>query len=258
MLKRIVLHREKAKRLKNKIKKALFYPCAVIGIAIIITCFFITVIIPQFAELFVRTGSPLPLPTQFVIYSSIFLKHNLLFIVLFLILLIYMIILIRKFNQKAALFCDQRILKLPIIGKLLKKSMIARLATTLNTTFSAGIPLLEALQSSRFIANNHLFTQTIQQAGEFIEQGQSLHEAFEKTDFFPEIVIQMIAIGEETGKLDDMFEKIIDFYETEVEYITDVLVQLLEPTITIILGIMTGGLIIAMYLPIFKLGMVIK
>jgi type IV pilus assembly protein PilC len=257
MLERIVIYQEKMMHLKNKIKKALFYPSIVAGTAITVICIFIIFVIPQFADFFSNFNVPLPLPTRILISTTHFLQHYLCIIILLASILTYIGILLRKCNQNIALLIDKQILTLPLFGKIFRKSMVAKLAYSLHAMLSAGIPLVDALQSLHFLSNNHLFNRAIQHTDQLIEQGYPFHDALQTTKIFPKTFTQMVAIGEETGKLDTILQKVSDIYETEVTHLVDELIQLLEPSITVILGIMIGGLTIAMYLPIFKLGMMI-
>ena len=256
MLVRVANHKEKTALLKNKVKKALFYPIAVLTIAIIVTSILLIFVVPQFAELFSGFGATLPWLTQLVIsianqFSTFW------WLILFLIFPIFLCRFYQKKNKKFAFIIDRLILQLPFFGKLIRKSIIARLTRTLATIFDSGIPLIEALNALPLIANNLVFRQGINEIQTAIKRGETLQQALKKTHLFPNMSIQMVAIGEEAGKLSAMLEKVAEFYETEVDQMVDGLSQLLEPLIMAVLGVIIGGLVIAMYLPIFKLGTVI-
>ena len=254
MLKRMIQYKKKTADLKNKVKKALLYPCTVVVTAVIVTSILLIFVIPQFESLFSGFGAQLPLLTRMVIQTAHFLKFHWWWILFCFMIPITLIKFLKQRNKKFAIFLDKHILHIPIFGQMIKKSIIARLMRTLATTFSIGVPLLEALQTLKGIANNLAFSQALVQVHDNIQHGQPLHKSLQKCHLFPIISIQMVAIGEETGKLDDMLETLADFYETQIDRMVNNLNQLLEPLIMGILGIFIGGLVIAMYLPIFKLG----
>lgn len=257
LLERIVVHREKIEILKGKIKKLLFYPCAVVVTAMVVTYILLAFVVPQFADLFSGFGVQLPFLTRLVINLSIFLQQFWWVLVASAVLPFATIIVLKRRNMNFANFFDAMLLKTPIFGNFLRKSIIARLMRTLATTFDAGMPLLESLYLLQDVANNRRFCVALGEIYNAVSKGQTLYQSLQISGLFPNIVVQMVAIGEEAGKLPDMLEKAANFYEHEVNQLIDKLNQLLEPMIMIILGIVVGGLVIAMYLPIFNLGMVI-
>ncbi|MGD9152781.1 MAG: type II secretion system F family protein [Gammaproteobacteria bacterium] len=257
LLECIIIHREKMEILKGKIKKTLFYPCAVIIIAAMVAYILLVFVVPQFADLFSGFGVQLPFLTRLVINLSNLLQRFWWILVLSLILPWIAIIILKRRSISFANFFDAMMLKIPIFGNFLRKSIIARLMRTLATTFAAGMPLLESLCLLRDVANNQRFRVVLGEIYNAVSKGQTLYQSLQISGLFPNIVVQMVAIGEEAGKLPDMLEKAANFYEYEVNQLVDKLNQLLEPVIMIILGIVVGGLVIAMYLPIFNLGMVI-
>ena len=248
MLDHIAHHQEKTENLKRKIKKALLYPTAILATAIIVTAVLLVFVVPQFAKLFHDFGAELPVYTQLVIKISTIIKNNFLFIIL----AIISIIMVFRYTNT-----DKMILKVPIMGKILIKAIIARFSRTLAITFKAGLPLAEALQIIADTVNNKVYQQAILTIREQVASGHTISSAIIDNSLFPNRARQMITIGEESGSLDVMLIKIAEYYENEVNYLVDNLNNLLEPTIMVILGILIGGLIIGMYLPIFRLGTVI-
>ncbi|KPJ67496.1 MAG: hypothetical protein AMJ43_04370 [Coxiella sp. DG_40] len=257
MLNHIANHHEKIEAQKRKIKKALLYPSVIFLIAIIVSVVLLILIIPQFVELFHNFGAELPIYTQFIIKLSTIIRSKGLFILLVIIALIFTYKMIKRHCKMFAIFSDKIILKIPIIGTVLKKSIIARFCRTLAITFNAGIPLSEALQIIAETCDNQIFQQTIFNIRQQIFAGQNIISAMEDNTLFPNRAVQMITIGEQSGTLDKMLVKIAEYYDVEVNYLVDNLNNLLEPLIMVILGILIGGLIIGMYLPIFKLGTII-
>ncbi|MGD9107644.1 MAG: type II secretion system F family protein [Gammaproteobacteria bacterium] len=257
LLERIIAHREKMEILKSKVKKTLFYPCAVIVVAAMVAYILLVFVVPQFADLFSGFGVQLPFLTRLVINLSIFLQQFWWVLMLSLVLPSITITVLKRRSISFANFFDAMRLKIPIFGNFLRKSIIARLMRTLATTFAAGMPLLESLCLLQDVANNRRFCAVLEEIRNAVSKGQTLHQSLQISGLFPNIVVQMVAIGEEAGKLPDMLEKAANFYEYEVNQLVNKLNQLLEPMIMIILGIVVGGLVIAMYLPIFNLGMVI-
>jgi type IV pilus assembly protein PilC len=257
LLERVVAYREKIENLKKKIKKTLFYPCAVIVIAAVVTWVLLVFVVPRFAELFAGFGAQLPLLTRLIINLSNFMQKFWWLILLGLISPVIAVIVLRRNSQICANFFDSLVLKCPILGGILQKSIITRLMQTLATTFATGVPLLDCLRLLQNVANNRRFYAVLGQIHDSVSKGQTLYQSLQVSGLFPNIIIQMVAIGEEAGKLTDMLEKAANFYEEEVNQLVNRLNQLLEPIIMVILGIVVGGLVIAMYLPIFNLGMVI-
>jgi type IV pilus assembly protein PilC len=257
MLKHIANYQEQNAAMKRKIKKALFYPAAILGTAIIVTSLLLIFVIPQFAQLFHGFGAELPVYTQLIIKLADYLKKYSLFILLGIIGIIIVGKIAKKRYLGFAKLLDKIILHLPIIGQIVKKAIIARLCHTLAITFKAGLPLSEALQIITQTCDNKVYQEVLIIMQDQVAAGQTISSVMQNNPLFPFRTIQMITIGEESGSLDTMLIKIAEIYESEVNFITDNLNNLLEPAIMIILGILIGGLIIGMYLPIFKLGSVI-
>ncbi|MFT6898862.1 MAG: type IV pilus assembly protein PilC [Paraglaciecola sp.] len=254
---RIAIYKEKAEALKSKIKKAMFYPLAVIVVAFIVTTILLIFVVPQFEEIFNSFGAELPAFTQFVLGISRFLQNNGIFVGAG---LIAFAILFKKAHQKSKKLrdsVDAKILKIPVIGAILKKAAVARFSRTLATTFAAGVPLMSALESAAGASGNAIFRDAILFIKKEVAGGIQMNTAMRATGVFPEMVTQMIAIGEEAGAVDEMLSKIATIYEAEVDDMVDGLTSLLEPMIMAVLGVVIGGLIVAMYLPIFEMGNVI-
>jgi type IV pilus assembly protein PilC len=257
LLDKIATYKEKTEALKKKVKKALFYPAAVMVVAIVVTVILLIFVIPQFESLFKGFGADLPAFTQFVIDMSRGLQNNGVFIAMVVAAAVYAFIYFKKRSKKMREFLDRALLKFPIIGPIMYKSAIARFARTLSTMFAAGVPLVEALESVAGACGNIVFENAVMKMRDEVATGQRLQRAMENTGLFPNMVIQMIAVGEEAGALDAMSGKVATFYEAEVDNAVDSMSSLLEPLIMAILGVLVGGLVIAMYLPIFKLGAVV-
>ncbi|MEX2517048.1 MAG: type II secretion system F family protein [Gammaproteobacteria bacterium] len=257
LLHKIATYQEKTETLKGKIKKALFYPLAVIVVAFIVTAILLIFVIPQFEELFSGFGADLPAPTLFVITLSKAFQEWWWAIFGGIGGVIYVLIESKRRSRKFAHFLDRVMLKLPIIGEILNKAALARFARTLSTMFAAGTPLVEAMVSVAGAAGNIVYSEAIMEMRDEIATGTQLQSAMRDTGLFPNMVIQMVAIGEEAGSLDQMLGKVADFYEEEVDNAIDSLSSLLEPLIMAFLGVIIGGLVVAMYLPIFKMGQVV-
>ena len=257
LLDKIATYKEKTEALKKKVKKALFYPSAVMAVAAIVTTILLIYVIPQFEVLFKDFGADLPAFTQFVIGMSRWLQDNGIVLAMFLAGAVYTFIYFHKRSKAMREWLDRMFLKVPIIGPILYKSAIARFARTLSTMFAAGVPLVEALESVAGATGNIVFENAVMKMRDEVATGQRLQRAMENTGLFPNMVIQMIAVGEEAGALDAMSGKVASFYEAEVDNAVDSMSALLEPLIMAILGVLVGGLVIAMYLPIFKLGAVV-
>ncbi len=257
LLHKVALYKEKAESLKGKIKKALFYPTAVLVVAFIVQAILLIFVIPQFAELFKGFGADLPAFTQFVLHlSNLFQTYW--YIVVFLPPGIVWALLYAKQRWRGvAHFFDRLLLKIPIIGNIMEKACLARYARTLSTMFAAGTPLVEAMPAVAGACGNIIYSDAVMEMRDEISTGTQLQAAMRQTQLFPNMVIQMVAIGEEAGSLDTMTSKVADFYEEEVDNLVDSLTSLLEPMIMAVLGVMVGGLVIAMYLPIFKMGSVV-
>jgi len=257
LLDKIATYKEKTEAIKKKIKKALFYPAAVVVVAIVVTAILMIFVIPEFESLFQGFGADLPAFTRFVIDISKFVQSYGWLLVIAIGGGIWGLLEAKKRNRGVQHFFDRAMLKLPIIGVILNKSSIARYARTLSTTFAAGVPLVEALASVAGACGNIVYEGAVLRMRDEVATGQRLQRAMENTDLFPNMVNQMIAVGEESGSLDAMSSKVADFYEEEVDNAVDSMSSLLEPLIMAILGVLVGGLVIAMYLPIFKMGAVV-
>lgn len=257
MLDRIATYKEKSESIKRKIKKALFYPCAVVTVAIIVTSILLIFVVPQFETLFKGFGADLPLFTKMVIHLSNIVQHIWWVILILLMGSGWLFSFYYRHSKALQNFVDRLLLKIPIIGGILNKAAIARYARTLATTFAAGVPLVEALDSVAGATGNNVYTQAVFRIKEEVSTGSQIQAAMRNTAIFPNMVVQMVAIGEEAGALDKMLAKVADIYEEEVDTAVDALSSLLEPFIMVILGVVVGGLVVAMYLPIFKMGSVI-
>ena len=257
LLDKIATYKEKTEAIKKKVKKALFYPAAVMVVAVVVTLILLIFVIPQFESLFKGFGAELPAFTQFVINLSKAVQNHGLFMAVVVGGGVYGFIYFKKRSRKMRETLDRLSLKLPIIGPILTKSAIARYARTLSTMFAAGVPLVEALESVAGATGNIVYENAVMKMRDEVATGQRLQRAMENTQLFPNMVIQMVAVGEEAGALDQMSAKVAEFYEAEVDNAVDSMSSLLEPLIMAILGVLVGGLVIAMYLPIFKLGAVV-
>jgi type IV pilus assembly protein PilC len=254
LLDKIAVYKEKTEALKSKIKKALFYPAAVVVVAFVVTAILLIFVVPQFESLFKGFGADLPAFTRMVINLSEWMQAYWWAVFAGIGGGIYAFIQARKRSRKFAHALDRLVLKLPIIGEILTKAIIARYARTLSTMFAAGVPLVEAMESVAGAAGNAVYAEGILQMRDNVATGQQLQLSMNQTGLFPNMVVQMVAIGEESGSLDTMLGKVADFFEQEVDDAVDGLSSLLEPLIMAVLGVLVGGLIVAMYLPIFKMG----
>jgi len=257
LLHKIATYKEKTESMKAKIKKAMFYPTAVIVVAFIVTAILLIYVVPQFEELFSGFGAGLPAFTQMVINLSNFTQAWWPAILGGVIGVVIGFIQLKKRSPKFAHFLDRVVLKIPVMGMIINKAAIARYARTLSTMFAAGVPLVEAMESVAGATGNQVYSETVLRIRDDVATGRQLNAAMRDSPLFPAMVVQMVAIGEEAGSLDDMLGKVADFYEEEVDNAVDSLSSLLEPLIMAILGVLVGGLVIAMYLPIFKLGSVV-
>ena len=257
LLDRLATYQEKILAIKSKIKGALFYPVSIIAVAFIITAVIMIFVIPAFKELFSSFGADLPAPTLFLMaISDFFVKYW------FLIFGavgggIYAFFYFWKRSEKMQRVMDKLVLKLPVFGEVIRKATIARWSRTLSTMFAAGVPLVEAFDSVAGAAGNAIYFDATKQIQREVSQGSTLVVAMQNTAVFPSMVVQMVAIGEESGSLDGMLSKVADFYEAEVDDAVAALSSLMEPVIMVVLGTLIGGMVIAMYLPIFKMGQVV-
>jgi type IV pilus assembly protein PilC len=252
ILRRLAQFIEKAEKLKSQIKGAMTYPIVVMAVAFIVIAVILVFVIPVFEDMFKSFGSALPTPTQMVVNMSRFLKSNIHWVIIALIALIYGF---KRYRDTAAgkKVTDSLLLKLPVFGNLLKKTAVARFTRTLGTMISSGVPILDALEIVAKTAGNVVIEEIIYEVRGSIAEGQTIAEPLSENDIFPGMVIQMIAVGEATGALDSMLEKIADFYDEEVDAAVAALTSMLEPLLMVFLGGSIGGLVIAMYLPIFDM-----
>jgi type IV pilus assembly protein PilC len=258
LLERLAKYKEKSQAIKSRVKAALFYPIAILSAAFIITAVIMIFVVPAFKELFGSFGAELPMPTQVVIaISDFFVKF---WYIIFSSIggAIWFLGRLKKKSVKFQNGFDRLALKLPLFGELILKSTIAKWTSTLSTMFAAGVPLVEALDSVAGAAGNVVFYNATKKIQNDVSSGISLTVAMQNADVFPNMVLQMVSIGEEAGALDTMLGKVADFYEAEVDDMVDALSSLMEPIIMAVLGVVIGGLIVAMYLPIFKMGSVVK
>jgi len=254
LLDKIATYKEKTEYLKAKIKKALFYPTAVIIVAFIVTAILLIFVVPQFEQLFSSFGADLPAFTRVVVNMSEFMQEYWWVVLGITTGCVFGLLQAKKRSKNFGRALDRMVLKLPIIGPIIHKAAVARYARTLGTMFAAGVPLVEALESVAGATGNIVYSDAVLMMRDSVATGQQLQFAMSQTGLFPNMVEQMVAIGEESGSLDSMLNKVADFYEQEVDDSVDALSSLLEPLIMSILGILIGGLVVAMYLPIFKMG----
>ena len=257
MLDRIATYKEKTEALKSKIKKALFYPAAVVVAAILVTAILLLFVVPTFEELFEGFGAELPAFTQMVINLSRWLSGSWWMLLLMIIAVVFILKYLSKTSENYRNGVDKLILKLPVVGDILNKAAVARFARTLSTTFAAGVPLVEALESAAGASGNYVYRTGLLKIRDDVTTGMQMNLSMTNSGLFPNMVNQMVAIGEESGAVDSMLTKVADIYEQEVDDAVDGLSSLLEPIIMVVLGVLVGGLIVAMYLPIFQLGAVV-
>jgi type IV pilus assembly protein PilC len=254
---RVALYKEKSEALKSKIKKAMFYPIAVLVVALIVTSILLIFVVPQFQDIFAGFGAQLPAFTLFVIGISNFMQAYWWVMLIAIVAAGWLFKEAKLRSLKLRDATDRAVLKLPVIGMILNKAAVARYARTLSTTFAAGVPLVDALDSAAGASGNAVYRYAILEIKAEVSAGNQMHWAMHNTKIFPDMVLQMVAIGEEAGSLDAMLAKVATIYEQEVDDAVDGLSSLLEPLIMAVLGVLVGGLIIAMYLPIFQLGSVV-
>ncbi|NND45833.1 MAG: type II secretion system F family protein [Xanthomonadales bacterium] len=257
ILDEIASYKERIESIKGKIKKALYYPAAVIAVAIIVSAVLLIYVIPQFEDIFQSFGADLPAFTQFVVDASRWLRSNGIYLLAMLIFGITGLIMAKKRSTKFAHFLDRVSLKIPVVGAILEKAAIARFCRTLAITFAAGVPLVDALKIVSGATGNQVYNDAAARIREDVAVGHQLQLAMQQTDVFPNMVIQMAAIGEEAGSLDEMLIKVAEAYEEEVNNAVDALSSLLEPLIIVFVGLIVGTMVIAMYLPIFKMAAVV-
>lgn len=257
LLDKIATYKEKTEKIKKKVKKALVYPSAVVVVAFIVTGIMLYFVVPQFQSLFEGFGADLPAFTKMVVGLSEFVQEYWWLMLLSIIGTVAGFIFVKKRSLKFRRFLDRVMLKFPVVGDILYKSAVARFARTLSTMFAAGVPLVEALESVAKASGNIVFEDAIFIMKDQVASGQQLQLTMQQAGIFPSMATQMVAIGEESGSLDAMCAKVAEFYEEEVDNLVDSLTSLLEPLIMSVLGVLVGGLVVAMYLPIFKLGQAI-
>ncbi|SMF02656.1 type IV pilus assembly protein PilC [Alteromonadaceae bacterium Bs31] len=257
MLDRIATYKEKTEQLKAKIKKAMTYPIAVVVVAIVVTGILLVKVVPQFAETFSSFGADLPAFTLFVLSLSEFAQAYWYIILGAMVCSFFVLGKVKEKSPAFRRFVDRLSLKLPITGQIVYQSIIARFARTLSTTFAAGVPLIDALQSVAGATGNSLYSAAVLRVRDEVSTGTQLNAALANTNLFPAMLLQMTTIGEESGALDEMLDKVATYYEDAVDNLVDSLTSLLEPIIMSVLGILVGGLMIAMYLPIFQIGQVV-
>jgi type IV pilus assembly protein PilC len=257
MLDRVATYLEKTENLKRKVKKAMTYPIAVVVVAIIVTAILLVKVVPQFEQLFQGFGADLPAFTRFVIGISNWMQ-SWWYIGIFMFAAIFF--LFKEAKQRSKAFADgvdRALLKMPIVGTIVDKSSIARFARVLSTTFAAGVPLVDALDSVAGATGNCVYRDAVVKIRDDVSSGTQLQFSMKSTGVFPSMAVQMVAIGEESGALDAMLDKVAEHFEDEVDGLVDNLTSLMEPIIMGVLGVLIGGLIIAMYLPIFQMGSVV-
>ncbi len=257
LLDKIATYKEKTEAIKKKIKKALTYPAAVMVVALVVTTILLIFVIPEFEALFQGFGADLPAFTRMIIDLSEFVRDKGWAVLMLVVGGVMTYLYFYKRSKKMREIQDRIMLKAPVVGSILTKAAIARFARTLSTMFSAGVPLVEALESVAGATGNIVYENGVMAIRDEVSTGQRLQVAMENTQLFPNMVIQMIAVGEESGSLDEMSSKVADFFEEDVDNAVDNMSALLEPLIMSILGVLVGGLVVAMYLPIFKMGSVV-
>lgn len=258
MLEKVAIYKEKTEALKAKIKKALMYPSITMLVAIAVTLILLVKVVPTFEEMFTSFGAELPAPTQFVVDLSESAQEYYLYIIGFLVIvgagLYHALRTSKDFKDKFEAF----LLGVPVIGDLIKKAAIARFSRVLSTTFAAGVPLVDALESVAGAVGNSVYRKAVLKIKDDVASGQQMHQAMRDTKVFPNMVVQMASIGEESGALEEMLSKSADYYEDEVDNAVDNLTAMIEPAMMVFLGVVVGGLIVAMYLPIFQMGEAVR
>jgi type IV pilus assembly protein PilC len=257
MLDRIATYLEKTELLKKKVKKAMTYPIAVVVVAIIVTAILLVKVVPQFESLFQGFGAELPVFTQMVVHLSEWMQAWWFVVLLGIVGTIFLFKEANRRSQKFSDFVDKYVLKLPVVGEILDKSAVAKFGRVLSTTFAAGVPLVDALDSVAGATGNAVYRDAIDRIKNDVSTGTQLQSSMRQQDIFPVMAVQLTAIGEESGNLDEMLEKVAEHYEAVVDDMVDNLTALMEPMIMAVLGVLVGGLIIAMYLPIFQMGQVV-
>ena len=253
----VATYKERTESIKGKIKKALFYPIMILVVALLVSMILLLFVVPVFEDTFKNAGAELPAPTQIVVSASRFMQSYWWVVIGVIVGSIFTLITAKKRSVKFAHFLDRVSLKLPVIGNILRQSAIARFARTLGVTFRAGVPLVEALDAVSGATGSVVYGQAVKLMRDDIAVGHQLQMAMNQTGLFPSMVVQMTAIGEESGSLDDMLARAAEFYEEEVDEMVKGLSTLMEPIIIVVLGTIIGGIVVSMYLPIFKIGQVV-
>lgn len=257
MLDRIAVYLEKTETLKKKVKKAMTYPIAVVAVAIVVTAILLVKVVPQFESLFQGFGADLPVFTQFIINISEWMQEWWFIVLIGIVGAIFLFKEAKKKSQKFSDLVDRYVLKLPIVGEILDKSAVAKFGRVLSTTFASGVPLVDALESVAGATGNAVYRDAVLKIKDDVSSGTQLQASMKTTGVFPVMAVQLTAIGEESGNLDEMLEKVADHYEGVVDDMVDNLTALMEPMIMAVLGVLVGGLIVGMYLPIFQMGQVV-
>jgi type IV pilus assembly protein PilC len=255
---RLATYREKAEQLKSKIKKAMFYPAAVVVVAVAVTTLLLLFVVPQFESIFQGFGAELPAFTQLIVGISRWLQASWYYFAASIVAGIWVFV---RAHRKSQLFrdrIDELVLKIPLIGNILHKAAMARFARTLSTTFAAGVPLIDGLESSAGASGNAVYRRALLNVRQEVMSGMQMNVAMRTTKLFPDMLIQMVMIGEESGGLDDMLNKVANIYEMQVDDAVDGLSSLIEPIMMVVIGTLVGSLIIGMYLPIFQMGNIVS
>jgi type IV pilus assembly protein PilC len=254
ILLRLATYLEKTETLKRKLRKALIYPIAILSVAMIVSGILLIFVVPQFQNMFSSFGAQLPTFTRYVVNLSNFLRSYWWLLLIILVGGFFWLRYLLKTNQKVQRRLDRIILRMYVIGPVIRKGIIARFTRTLSTTLEAGMPIVESMKSMAPIMGNSLYTNAVLRMCDDLNSGNTLSASMISTKLFPNMVIQMISVGEASGRLSDMLNKVADFYEEEVNHVVDNLSTLLEPLIMLVLGVIVGSFVVAMYLPIFRMG----
>lgn len=254
---RIATYREKAEQLKSKIKKAMFYPAAVVVVAILVTTLLLLFVVPQFEDIFKGFGAELPAFTQMIIGISRWLQSSWYLFFIAITVGIWLFVRAHRNSQMVRDRVDEFVLKIPVIGEILHKAAMARFSRTLATTFAAGVPLIDGMESAAGASGNAVYRKALLKVRQEVMAGMQMNVAMRTTGLFPDMLIQMVMIGEESGSLDNMLNKVANIYEMQVDDAVDGLSSLIEPIMMVVIGTLVGGLIVGMYLPIFQMGNVV-
>ncbi len=249
----VATYKERTESIKAKIKKALFYPVMVMAVALLVSMIMLLFVVPVFAQTFKDAGAELPAPTQIVISASEFMKAYWWVVIGGIVGSVVALVMAKNRSVKFAHFLDRVMLRLPVMGNILRQSALARFARTLGVTFRAGVPLVEAMDAVAGATGSIVYGEAVKQMRDDVSVGHQLQLSMRQTGLFPNMMVQMVGIGEESGALDHMLFKVAEFYEEEVSNAVDTLSTLLEPLIMVILGVLVGGMVVSLYLPIFKL-----